>query len=199
VPSRGANSGARKIATLPEGSTATSIEIDMSKVPPPERSYFAELAGVEYENGSVNFLFGQSTRDNKIRSMIEISMSPYSVIQALRSIEALNAPSLADIVQKQGDASAVLSAFKEEPPEVARIKANIMTFAFADSEASIEYFYISPFSVANLNKRLATSVDVQGVVRIDTQTILVEALRQRLIELIPQFSASVRDLWEIKI
>lgn len=183
---------------LLDGSTAQAVGIDLSQATCPDRSYPAELAGVVYENGTVKLLFGQATRSGKVRSLIEISMSPLAVIQLLNVIEELKNPSLEDLFRLTGEGVRTLSVFDEDPPDVARLKANMVSMGFSGSEACIDFYDASPFTMSNLQNGAATSANVLEVVRIDTQTSLVYALVLKVKELIQQFPSQIKTLIEEK-
>ena len=183
---------------LHDGTSATSIGIDISQATCPDRSYHAELAGVVYENGTVKLLFGQETRNKKVRSLIEVSMSPRSVIQALNAFNVIKHPSFEEIVLQMGEKIPTLYKFDEDPPEVARLKANMLSMSADGTEASIDFFDASPFTMANLQQNSsATSVNIVGVVRIDTQTALVHALLLGLRKLSSQFPPQITKLMEV--
>lgn len=178
---------------LAGGSSASTIGIDLSQAVSPDRSYPAELAGAVYEHGTVNLLFGQATRSGKIRSLIEISMSPLAVIQSLNVIDTIRNPSLDELLELTGEEKRTLTIFDEDPPEVARLKANMLSIGFSATEASIDFFDASPFTMRNIRNG-ATSANVVGIVRVDTQTALVYALILKMRELASQFTPQIRQL-----
>lgn len=182
-----------RLLKFSDGSSTKAVGIDLSQATCPDRSYHAELAGVAYENGIVKLLFGQATRSKKVRSLIEVSMSPHAVIQSLNVIAEIKNPSIEDLLRLTGEETRTLSEFDEDPPEVARLKANMWSVGFSGSEASIDFYDASPFAMGMLQNGAAASITIVGVVRIDTQTALVHALILRLRELISQFPCQIRD------
>lgn len=183
---------------LIDGSMAQAVGIDLAQATCPDRSYPAELAGVVYENGTVKLLFGQATRGGKVRSLIEISMAPLAVIQLLNVIEELKNPSLEDLFRQTGEVVRTLTKFDEDPPEVARLKANMVSMGFSGSEACVDFYDASPFTMSNLQTGTATTANVAGVVRIDTQTSLMHALVLGIKELVSQFPPQIKALTEEK-
>lgn len=171
---------------LADGSTALTLGFDLSQAASPDRSYAAELAGIAYENGIVKLMFGQATRSGAVRSLVEISMSPAASIQALRTIEELRNPSIEDLVKIDGTALP-LTDFKEDPPEVARLKAYMMLTAFAGTETCIDFYDASPFTMAQIQRGQTTTASLLPVVRIDTQTQLLYALMKEWQKLASQF------------
>ena len=176
---------------LPDGSTAFIVGIDLSKAMCPDRSYPAELAGVVYENGIVKLLFGQATLDGGVRSLVEVSMSPQATIQALTVIEELKNPSLEDIFRSTGEEGRTLTEFKIDPPDVARLKANMLAIGLSGSEACIDFYDLSSFAKRNLQIGTTETANVLGVVRIDTQTALVHALILKIKELTSRFPSPI--------
>lgn len=188
----------RKLKLL-DGTMANGLGVDLSQAIVPDRSYHAELAGLAYENGIVKLLFGQATRNNKVRSLIEISMSPLAAIQALTVTDSIKNPSLVELIQTTGEDARTLSEFSEDPPEVARLNANMISMAFSGSEASIDFYDASPFTMRGLQIGSTNAINVVGVVRVDTQTALVHELLLRLRELSVQFPPQIKGLEGAKI
>ena len=183
-----------KIAA-PDGSANTLLHMDLSKAVCPDKSYPSDMVGAVYENGDVTLLFGQSSRGGKVRSLVEVSMSPVAALQFLRANTAMKQPTVDEIMQKVGAVKRTVSTFDEDPKEVARLKANFVSLAFFGSEACIDFYDASAFSMGNLQRMGgATMANVVGVVRIDTQTALVKALFDRIAELSSQFPSQARAM-----
>lgn len=182
---------------LADGTAGGAIQIDLSKAMSPDRSYPAELAGAVFEKGAVKLIFGQEARSGSVRSMLEITMSPTAAVSLLNVVETLSPP-LESLFQSTGDELPTLSEFNEDPPEVARLKANMFTLAFSGSDACIDFYYISPFSMARVQLSSTPTANVMGVVRIDIRTALVYALISKVSDLVSQFPTKIKELMEVK-
>src|SRR5262245_44171463 len=79
----------RKVTvTLPDGTSALRVDLDLSRVPLPDKSYLADCAGVIYDEGQaqVKLLFGQrKVVGDELRSLIVIIMSSDAIHQFLTS------------------------------------------------------------------------------------------------------------------
>jgi hypothetical protein len=177
---------------ISESSGYSRFEMDLSQALCPDKSYAADMAGAVYEMGEVLVLFGQRSRDGNARSLVEISMSPLSVLQTLQSASNLSGATLQEIMGNIGDNERELSSFSEDPKEVARLKANLVYMAFNGSEACLDFFDTSPFTIRKLLTGESDKGNVAGIVRIDTQTALIKSLLTKLTELSSQFPSALR-------
>lgn len=162
-------------ARVNDGSSLVSYTIDLTQAPSPDRSYPAELVGLSYENGLVIVMFGQRTRNGAVRSLIEVVMPPEGIVRLLNAVDEMSNPTFSQVMASSVIGVDTLTTFEDDPKEVARLKANAATVGFSGSEACVDFYDMSPFSVARVHQGASTA-NVLGVVRIDTQTLLVGAL-----------------------
>ena len=175
------------------------VEIDLNRASPPDKSYSADLAGAVYENGVLKLLFGQASRNGKVRSLIEISMSPVSVVQLINSLNKMVNPSIAEILAAMGETNRDLTQFDDDPKEVARLKANMVMVSFYGTETCMHFYDADPFIIKKLKQTGKNSSDsVIGVVRVDTQTALIPTLILKLRELASQFPVQTSRFVEVE-
>ena len=191
--------GGAVAAYTADGSFGKTVEIDLTRASPPDKSYSADLAGAVYENGVLKLLFGQASRNGGVRSLIEISMSPVSVIQMINSLNKIVNPSILEILERIGESNRDLTEFDEDPKEVARLKANMVMIGLSGQEACLQFFDADAFAMKKLQQTGKSSSDsVVGVVRVDTQTALIPTLISKLRELASQFPAQTRSFVEVE-
>ena len=176
--------------TMPDGSVGLSVGIDLSAVEVPDRSYYAEVCGLAYENVRVKFMFGQMQRNGKPRSLIIISMTPHAAAMCLDLVDRLATPSLDEILLRTQIEKGRLTDFPEDPEETAALKASMVAMAFFGRDACLDFYDASPFSWAGAQS--SSKMTVLGVVRINTDTALVAAMVDRLREFQAQFPADAR-------
>jgi hypothetical protein len=157
-----------------DGKTVSSMGADLSKAPVPDRRFTADTCTLIASPNTLKIVFGQERIDGKgLRSAIVVQMSRNAGVNFVRTIDAMDGPSLADIV-KDGKISPERSTVTEEPAQALSLSANTPITAISGHEACIDFYQISAFamSVASRSQKLA----VEPVVRVTLRTSLVYGL-----------------------
>jgi hypothetical protein len=168
---------------LPDGSTGTAHAVNLSSADVPDRTYVAEIAGVEYSDFTVRIMFAQPRLGGGgLRSMVLLALTPRSVHQFVESIENMGKPTLDEICSGERIDPEKLTAFPaEEPAQTAEFFANLVASAFTGREATLDFYHASAFAISNL--KTTNKLYVQPIVRVNARTALVVSLLRRLQEL----------------
>jgi hypothetical protein len=158
------------------GKTMTSIGLDLSTAPVPDRKFAADTAMVLTPHDNVlRLVFGQERFDGKgLRSAIAVQMSRHSAANLIHAVDAITGPSYAEIVQLDKIPIEKLPNSLEEPDQAVSVSANLALSAVSGQEACIDFYEASPFAmgVAARSQRL----DVDPVVRVGLRSSLFMAL-----------------------
>lgn len=158
-----------------DGQTVTSVGVDLSKAPVPDRKFAADTCTLIVRSYAVKLLFGQERIDGKgLRSAIVVQMSRVSGANLVRIIESMKAPSLQDVVNAEGIQSEPLSPLPDEPPQALTLSANMAIFAMTGQDSCIDFYQASPFAMAVALR--AKKLQLDPVVRVEVRTPLLISL-----------------------
>jgi hypothetical protein len=176
---------ARKQISHPDGSSGVELAIDLSIAPVPERRYVADVAALTYDEGMVQFLFGQKKigKSGALRSLIVLQMTSLAVGQFAKTLIAVE-PGLRKWIEQNGN-HGELANIEEEPDQTVTLFANMVGLAFAGPEACVDFYHASAFSIhfAQQNKKMA----VDPVVRVILNSGLMIRMIDKLHALEPNF------------
>jgi len=163
----------RRSIPLPDGTVAVEMGVEMGNAPVPDRRYVADIACIEYRNATVYLVLGQRKLVEKsLRSMIVLTLSSIGVLHFLKACEKLD-----DNVFKRFNSPELVvaaEALGEEPNQVVELAANIILIAFAGQEACFDFYFVSPYVIAQLAQGGDFAVD--PVVRVTLNTGLAHAI-----------------------
>lgn len=183
----------RRMVPRPDGTTSFEMSVDMGEAPVPERRYVADIASVNYRDGTIYLVFGQRKLvGSRLRTMVVLTMSSLGVLNFLKACESI-APEVLkkfvspDLVLKPND-------FEEEPSQVVDLAANIIVAAFCGREACFDFYFVSPYVLGQLAQSGKFAVD--PVVRVILQSGLASAIVESLEALKEQFPQDeIEQVW----
>ncbi len=176
---------------LKDGSTGFVHGINLYDAEVPDKTYLAECCGARFENATVRLMFGQPKLGGGMRSLVLISMSPTAVGQFLDMVNALQGPSLDDLVKMTGITPEPLSELPgTEPEQTAALIANMVAAAFANTETCLDFYHANAFTMASLQK--TNQAYIEPIVRINTRTALFASLAKRLNDMRSEFPADAQ-------
>jgi len=154
------------------GLPSRAISVDLSSAPVPERKYFAEVCTVTMLEHSARIMFGQPQFGVKrLRTLVMVAMSRRSVIALLSSLDQMQSPSLEEICAAEGLAPEISPPIEEEPVQVVELSANFTLCGVSSTEACVDFFEASPFSLGVAVQ--SDTLHVDPVVRVSLTTPLL--------------------------
>ena len=80
----------RRMVPRPDGTTSFEMSVDMGEAPVPERRYVADIASVNYRDGTIYLVFGQRKLvGSRLRTMVVLTMSSLGVLNFLKACESI--------------------------------------------------------------------------------------------------------------
>lgn len=160
------------------GSGVASLDLDLSNLPVPERRYTADVAGLLQSKSLVRMLFGQTKVDGiQIRSMLDVHFSMAGITRFLNTTQALE-PVFEHLKLNYGVTRSDLTDFSDEPNQTIGLTANIVMSSCSEWESCLDFYQISPFSIAAAQKGGGLSAD--QVVRVSLPTDLFMGMIESL-------------------
>ncbi|MBI3055467.1 MAG: hypothetical protein HYY77_15730 [Betaproteobacteria bacterium] len=160
------------------GRTTMSIGINLESAQVPDRRYVADTANAIYSDDRIKFLFGQTKLDGGLRSLLIINFAADRLETFLASVDAMQQPSLREIIDHLQLQKVTLEEISREPEQTTSLVANLIGAGVSGREACLDFYHISPFSIVKISSTHKVALD--PVVRIHIRTALFEALIDRL-------------------
>ena len=181
-----------------ERSTGT-VQVDSSKLAPPDVVYDADVAWLEYSPGSLTFMFAKAERGDAkaFRSRLEIRYPPERVVTTFwnsSSQEFLTTLS-SHVARWPAEAHAQREVDINLPARQAHSQwAGLTHLAFAGSEATVDFYHLSASALAELKRSGSTaSLKLSSVVRVQMSSFelhrwlrKVEAAIDQIVSAVPK-------------
>jgi hypothetical protein len=158
----------------------TQVQVDLRKLPAPERSYVANVMGVTFVEDSVRLQFGQKKTSGELRSLLVVEV-PIESVRPFRVTCETFAPELAAFLSRNGAQAAEMVRFENEPDHVVLLRSNMIAAGYAGRSAELQFFHLAPFS---LHKARASNEElaIDPVVRVDLSTPQLHGMLRVLME-----------------
>ncbi|MBI4703441.1 MAG: hypothetical protein HY744_20195 [Deltaproteobacteria bacterium] len=155
--------------------------LDLAAARVPGRRYQADAGDAVARDGRVQILFAQRRCLAGLRSLVVVNVSPEGVRNILAScVEFL--PRLREYLDSRKLPAAVPLERTEEPAQAVALVANLALIAYADTEALIDFYHASAWSLRVLAQG-GQDLAVDPVVRVDLSVTLLRLVLDRLQEL----------------
>ena len=166
----------------PDGTTAITLQLNLTTATVPDRRYVANAAAVVQEKDRLTLIFGHTKLGGAgYRSLLLIDLSSTYVHQLLKASENM-LKLAAQYFERHKVPSGALSVIKEDVPgQTVPFAANLATAGFTGRDACMDYYYASPFSVQIAGA--GGEFQAEPVVRVSLPTALMLAIYERLIQL----------------
>lgn len=158
-----------------DGTTMANLGLNAAKIDVPDRRYTADTCAVSEHRGTVKLIFAQERIDGSAwRSLLVVHMSRDAVSRFLTTIKQIANPSLDEIASAAHIDAEPLATNFNEPSQAIALSANVVLSAVSGSEACLDFYQASPFSMSAVaaSRKLA----LEPVVRVDLRTSLFLAL-----------------------
>ncbi len=168
----------KKFLPQPDGSTLTQIQVELTKLPAPDRNYVADAVGVRATEAGFRLLFAQEKASGELRSLLIVNVAPESM-RTFRDSCGTFWPGLDEFLKRNQVESGSLIVDSVEPPQVVVLRANLIAASYSGREAELQFFHLAPFSVHKM--RIANEDPaIDAVVRIDLSTTKLHGMLQAL-------------------
>jgi len=162
-----------------DGVTHASVGVELHSAPVPARRYVGEVCSVARIDGWNRIVFGQpKIMGDSLRSALIILMSDSAVGNFLNS--------LISVKELHDDERIPLYELKSEPDHTVTAVANFVVAGMGESEACIDFYHASPFSMAAIGN--TQKLAVEPVVRVDLRSGLFWTVVEALTQLVPPVS-----------
>lgn len=160
---------------------ATSVGIDVSNAPTPDREYAAEFCFAEEKAGELRFIFAQGALvGDELDSALIVRMNPQAAGLMVTSIAGMKAPSLTEIADAMQLKAMPLAPINTRPRQMAMAVASFGATAISGYDTCIDFYRTSPFAMRELS--ITNHLAVEPVIRVDIRTgqflSLVEQMKQ---------------------
>jgi hypothetical protein len=173
----------RRLVPQSDGSTVTHVTVDIGTLPVPERSYVADLVGVEIRSDQARLLFAQEKlgAGKGLRSVVIVSMYHDAVEAFFGSMKATNFDE--QLEEFLGKSSIVrpplLVPPDDEPAHVVSVRANLVAASFSGPAAEMQFFHLAPMAIHRLARK-SDEQSVEPVVRVDLSAAMLSSIITRL-------------------
>lgn len=176
----------------PDGTTGFNVGFDLSEAPVPDRRYQADVASVIYRDETVKLLLGQQrVMDDSLSTLLMINMNPQAALQFVDSVDSMDSPGLAAIMETERINKAELYQITSEPDQAVSLVANVVAVAVTGRETTLDFYHASAFSFMQF--KTAKKLAIDSVVRIYMRTALFASVIDELKGLAPEFPAGTRS------
>ncbi len=172
-----------------DGQTTSSLGIDLSGAPVPDRRYVADIVSVIHGRDVIKLLFGQEKVSSGLRSLVVIHMAPFAVNAFVCAILGMKNSAVDQALKVLNTDLGLLSTISDEPEQTVAMTASVAAAAVSGQEACVDFYQISPF--ARLNVLASKKINVDPVVRVELSTPLLGALVGKLKEISSNFPHEV--------
>ena len=164
--------------TLHEASASgtAAFSIDMSKTTVPDRSFTADILGIDRNGHMFKLLFGQeNVYGGGLLSLLVVQMAPHAIEQFVHSFESIEA-SLATVAN--GLPKGVLHTVTAKPDQMVVLKANMAISGFTGADGCLDFYNASPFSIQHVSA--TRKLPLEAVVRVQVPTALMFTMLEEL-------------------
>ena len=166
----------------PDGTTVSSIGVELGSAPVPERRYVCDVASVNRGEQGVQLLFAQAkVGSSALRSLLVVHVSGGGVGQFLRAMEEMGPRMRSYLQRTQPHLRERLIDLPEEPQQTVALAANLIVASHSGQEACLDFYHASAFSFHAV--KLGGNLAVDPVVRVFLTTSLFDAIYAKLEEL----------------
>lgn len=171
------------------GTTLTSMTLNLAEAPVPDRRYAADFVSVVYKDDVVKLVFGQEKLGSSdVRSCVVIAFNTHDARFFLQSVRDMKNPSLDEVVvQSNITTIPAMRAVDVEPAQTIALSGNFIMAGCTGRSSCMDIYSVSAFAFANVQK--TKKIPVDPVVRIDLSTAHIVALRDELARLSINFAA----------
>lgn len=172
-----------EVLVLPpsKGGLTQQLGLDFYSLPVPDRRLSCDTVSLVHTDYMIKLLFAQrEVVGDGYLSMLVVQMSFEAIHNFLPSIAQLE-PGLELITGKFP--SAKLTKIEGKPQQCAVVTASYIFAGFSGTDACLDFYYISPFSVQSIN--ILNKVSVEPVVRVNVPTYLLLAMLRELQKIAP--------------
>lgn len=169
------------------GRTITSMGVDMSTAPVPDRKYVADIYGIVQAASTTKLLFGQQRIGRQeLRSLLVVHMSTKSIQQFLENLpDGSGGNARFEDVASEFQLTAELPAkIVDEPSQVVAFKASAIVAAMSGPDACLDFYQVSPSAL--IAARNADVIAVDPVVRVDVPSAILLGLAKELLRICPK-------------
>jgi len=168
------------------GVMSAEIQVDISKLPVPERQYSADVADLEVDDDFLMFAFGQRTllarnQPRFPRSVVVVSVPAEAIRRFIASCSSVQFDETLEAFIRRNQIMPQPLTRIVEAPQAVSLNASIIGVAFSGREASMDFYYLSPTYIHRLRSGRPPIVD--PVVRVVLRTSLLASLVPRVLEL----------------
>ena len=154
-----------------DGSKVTNIGINLGAAQVPDRRYVADACAVSMAHGTVKIMFGQERIDGSAwRSLVLVQMSAASASRFLGTLSQPGSPVADPNNPSRQFGIELLASNVKEPDQAIALSANLAVVAINESEACLDFYQASPFSLSGAVETKKLALD--PVVRIDLRSSL---------------------------
>lgn len=151
--------------------------IDLQSLPVPDRRLSCDTVSFVRTDYMVKLLFAQKEVVGEgYLAMVVVQMTFDAIHNFLRSVNTLEA-GLKELMNGQYPTGEVVQ-IKEKPQQSAVVTANLVFAGYSGTDACLDFYYTSPFSIKSIN--ILNKVSVEPVVRINVPTHLLVAMYSSL-------------------
>lgn len=168
-----------------DGTSVMSLGMDMSAAPVPDRQYVADVYSVASSRHGISLLFGQEKIGGGLRSLLIVQMPINMISEFVESIDGMTEPNLAEVLSQRGMQPEAPAVIQVEPAQTLSLKANMLTAAFTNGEACMDFYNMSAFvTSALIRHRDHTKGHILPVVRVELASAQLWGLADSLRPLI---------------
>jgi hypothetical protein len=170
----------------------SSFSLDLSTVPDPPRTYYAQECWAEIDRGIIGIFFAQKSRSGgPLRSLVCMRMTPMYVINWLKAVDDIHSPSIAEIASICGITAEQLNPIADEAEQTFEASASVVKTGMSAFEVSLDFIKIWPFEISNA-KSGSKFAKGDPQVRIDLRSSLFLGLMDNLRELTETFPSEFK-------
>jgi hypothetical protein len=187
---RGQATGTRLVGPLRVGAAVDSVEVDVSKLPPPSSEYDADFSWAEDMRGTVSLFFAKLNRDSegRLASRIELRLGGEDAVRFVMSAK--------DFYEKLHERSSSWGKLSAEPSSYSPALpadrshsqwASYLYVAYSGTRAVIDAYEMSVPGLARyIQTKDANALDLRPVVRIQMSVFEIKRMMLELEGLIPK-------------
>ncbi len=159
-----------------DGTSQIEIGIDLTLVAVPQKRFVADIAGLEANDHQLKLFFGQKKiGSQELRSLLAISMSPTAIHRLRPQLEEFY-DDIKRYLEAIGSAIVEPAKIDREPAQAVQMAANIATLSRADTETTIEFYYLPPHGLHSVRIQSQNSVPIDSIVSVDAPLAVVAGL-----------------------
>jgi len=172
----------RQQSPRPTGGVITA-QVNLAAAPVPERRYVSDAVSILDDDGdSVRMLFGQRRSvGSGLRSMLVIHMGFEGVTHFVASLAEVQNSTMGLATPAPKVVAKPLAVFHEEPEQTVALAANMIAMAQSGTEACLDFYYASAFTMMSMLNGGKFAVD--PVVRVTLSAAYTVAIVAKMREM----------------